>query len=80
MSLEGWDISPKVIEDPSLDKLWDCAGANQEYQATTKMVMDKVKRSTVMSMSKHPVKEYQRLMERLSVIEKKGTMLTTHKS
>ena len=31
--------------------------ANKEYQATAKIVVHKVKRSTVMSMSKHPVKE-----------------------
>ena len=73
VSSERGDFSPEVIEDPVLDELWDSSGADQEYQATANMVVDKVKRSTVMS--KHPVMEYKRVIERLSVIKKKGTML-----
>ena len=39
------------------------------------MVADKVPKKTVLTMNKHPIKEYHSNMERLSVIEKKGTMM-----
>ena len=36
VSSVGWYISPKVIEDPSLDKLWDSAGQTRNTRQQQK--------------------------------------------
>ena len=68
------DVSPEVLEDLALDKMWEEAMEDTGYQAVAKVVADKVPKKTVLKMSKHPIKEYQSNMEMLSVIEKKGIM------
>ena len=68
------DVSPEVLEDLALDKMWEEAMEDTGYQAVAKVVADKVPMKTVLKMSKHPIKEYQSNMEMLSVIEKKGIM------
>ena len=64
-----------MIKDPEIDKLWEAAKEDQAYQSTAKIVADKVKRATLMSMSNHPLKQYQQVMERLSVVKKANTRL-----
>ena len=70
ISLEQGDISQEVLVDPALYEMQKEAKAGTEYQAVAKVVADKVPREVVLTMSKHPVKEYQSNMERLSVMEK----------
>ena len=64
------DISPEVLQDPALDEMWKETRKVKAYQAVAKVVSDKVPKEMVRTMSKHPMKEYQSNMERLSVMEK----------
>ena len=65
-----------MLEDPALDDLWEAAEADGDYQQAAKVIADKVKMKEVMSMDKHPIKEFRRWAYRLSIIQnKKGTRL-----
>ena len=59
------DISPEVLEDLALYEMWEEAEKDKVYQAVEKVLADKV-----LSISKHPVKEYQSNMEMLLLMEK----------
>ena len=68
------DISDGVLEDPALNDLWEAAEADEDYKLTAKVIADKVKMKEVMTMDKHPIKQFRRWAYMLSIIEtKKGT-------
>ena len=64
-----------MLEDPALDDMWKEASKDTEYQSQAKVVADKFPKKMVHTMSKRPIKKLQSVMERLSLIEKKGTRL-----
>ena len=70
-SMRG-DMSPEVLEDPALGKMWKEAKDDKEYQAVAKVVADKVLKEVVLSMRKHPVKEYHRTTWRAWVQPREG--------
>ena len=70
-SVQG-DMSPEVLEDPALGKMWKEAKDDKEYQAVAKVVADKVLKEVVLSMRKHPVKEYHRTTWRAWVQPREG--------
>ena len=74
-SVQG-DISDGMLEDPALDDLWKAAEADEDYRRAAKVIADKVKMKEVMTMDKHPIKQFRRWAYRLSIIEnKRGTRL-----
>ena len=57
LSVKG-DIRPEMIEDPALDEMWEAAVKDSNNQLVAKLITDKPLRKMMLSMSKHPVKEY----------------------
>ena len=58
-SVQG-DISNGVLEDPALDDLWEAAKADDDYRRAAKVIADKVKMKEVMTMDRHPIKQFRR--------------------
>ena len=58
-SVQG-DISDGELEASALDDLWEAAKADKDYRRAAKAIADKVKMKEVMTMDRHPIKQFRR--------------------
>ena len=54
-SVQG-DITPEVLEDSALDKLWESAEKDEDYQKAAKVVANKVLTRIMKTMKDHPIR------------------------